>query len=60
MASSLAVTYTPCATFSRKQTGDIITFAQFEEGHFLSKNCNNAENGDKSKDDSIIPPLLIE
>ena len=27
------VTYTPCATSSREQTGDIITFAQFEEGN---------------------------
>ena len=27
-----SVTYTPCATSSREQTGNIITFAQFEEG----------------------------
>ena len=27
------VTYTPYATSSKEQTGDIITFAQFEEGN---------------------------
>ena len=27
-----AVTYTPYATSSKEQTGDVITFAQFEEG----------------------------
>ena len=26
------VTYTPYATYSRKQTSDVITFAKFEEG----------------------------
>ena len=30
------VTYTPCATSSREQTGNIILFAQFEEGNLLS------------------------
>ena len=29
----LEVTYTPCDTSSREQTGDIITFTQFEEGN---------------------------
>ena len=52
-----AVTYTPCATSSRGKTGDIITFAQFEEGNILTKTCNDAESGD---DDTIIPPMLIE
>ena len=27
----------PYATYSRRKTGDIITFAQFEEGHLLSE-----------------------
>ena len=31
MATSPAVTYTPCATSSREKTGNIITFTQFEE-----------------------------
>ena len=53
-----AVTYTPCATSLTEQTGDIIMFAQFEEGNILTKNCNNAESGEKSDDNSIIPPVL--
>ena len=32
MAMHLAVTYTPHATSLKEQTGDVITFAQFEEG----------------------------
>ena len=54
------VTYTPCAMSSREQTGDIITFAQFDEGNIFTKTRNNAESGDESNDDSIMPPLLIE
>ena len=37
MAMRLDVTYTPCATSSREQTGNIITFAQFEEGNIFTK-----------------------
>ena len=33
MVMRTAVTYTPCATSSREKTGDLITFAQFEEGN---------------------------
>ena len=51
-----AVTYTPCATSLRKKTGDIITFAQFEEGNISTKTRNDAESGDKSDDDSSMPP----
>ena len=43
-----AVSYTPYAISSRGETGNIITFAQFEEGNslsethnLLSKNCDN-------------------
>ena len=54
------VTYTPCAMYSRGVTGDIITFTQFEEGDILPKTRNNAESGDESNDDSILPPLLSE
>ena len=32
MATRLAVAYTPCDTYLRGETGDIIPFAQFEEG----------------------------
>ena len=50
----LAVTYTSYGTSSREKTGDIITFAHFEEGDILSKTCNDAESGDKSDNLSII------
>ena len=33
MAMRLYVSYTPCATSLREQTGDIITFTNFEEGN---------------------------
>ena len=46
MAMLLDVTYTPCATSSREKTGNIITFAQFEEGNILIKTLNDAESGD--------------
>ena len=48
MAMRLAVTYTPYATSSKEQTGDIITFAQFEEGYLLSETLNDTESGDES------------
>ena len=32
-----AVTYTPYAASSKEQTGDVITFAQFEEGNIWGK-----------------------
>ena len=57
MAMRPDVTYTPCATSSRKQIGNIITFKQFESGNILTKTCNNAESGDESDDDSMMPPL---
>ena len=53
-----SVTYTPCATSSREQIGNIITFAQFEEGNLVSKTCNDAEIGDRSDDNSIMPPVM--
>ena len=53
-----SVTYTPCATCSREQTGNIITFAQFEEGNIWTKTRNDEERRDESYDNSIIPPLL--
>ena len=51
------IIYTPCATSLRGKTGDIITFAYFEEGNILTKTRNYAEIG---YDDSIMPPLLIK
>ena len=43
-----AVTYTPYAKSSKEQTGDVITFAQFEEGNLLTETRNDIESGDKS------------
>ena len=54
MIMRLAVMYTPYGTSSREQTGDIITFTQFEEGNILAKTCNNAESSDKCDNKSII------
>ena len=38
------VSYIPYATSSHEQTGDIITFAHFEEGGLVENKCN-AEEG---------------
>ena len=48
------VTYTPYATSSREKTGDVITFAQFEEGTILTETRNDAESGDKSDSESLM------
>ena len=39
---------------SPPQTGDVITFAQFEEGGILTKTRNDAERGDESDNESIM------
>ena len=49
-----AVTYTSYATSSKEQTGDVITFTQFEEGNILTESCNDAESGDESNNESIM------
>ena len=49
-----AVTYTPYTTSSKEQTGDVITFAQFEEGDLLSETRNDTESGDESDSESIM------
>ena len=54
MAMRQAVTYTPYETSSNKQTGDVITFAQFEEGNILTETRNNIESGDKSDSESVM------
>ena len=48
------VTYTPYATSSKEQTGDVITFTQFEEGNLISKICNYTEIGDEFDSESIM------
>ena len=54
MAMCPAVTNNPYATSSKEQTGDVITFAQFEERGLLTETRNNTESGDKSDSDSIM------
>ena len=54
MAMHPAVTYTPYGTSLREQTGDIITFPQFEEGKILNETCNDAESGEESDSKSLM------
>ena len=54
LAMRPTVTYTLYATSSKEQTGDVITFAQFEEGNLLSETRNYTESGDKSNSESIM------
>ena len=49
-----AVTYSLYATSSKEQTGDIITFALFEEGNLISETRNDTESGDESDSESIM------
>ena len=60
MEMSTTVAYTHYTTSPREQTGNIITFTQFEEGNKLNKTHNDAENVDKPNDNSIMPLLLSE
>ena len=54
MAMRPTVTYTLYATSSKKQTGDVITFTQFEEGNLLTEIRNDTESGDESDSESIM------
>ena len=54
MAMRPAVTYTPYATSSKEQTGDVITFTQFEEGNLLNETSNDTESDDASDSKSIM------
>ena len=48
------MTYTPYAVSSREQTGNVIMFAQFEEGNILTKTRKDAESGNESDNESIM------
>ena len=48
------VTYTPYATSSKEHTGNVITFAQFEEGNLISETCNDTEICDEHDSESIM------
>ena len=54
MATCLAVTYTPYATSSKEQTGNVITFAQFEERNIWTKTRNDTEIGEEYDNESIM------
>ena len=54
MAMRLAVKYTPYAKSSKEQTGNVITFAHFEEGNLLTETRNDAESFDKSDSESLM------
>ena len=58
MAMRPSVSHIPCATSPREQTGNIITFTQFEEWNLLSESCEDVESGDESDDNSIMLPLI--
>ena len=47
LAMRPTVTYTPYATSSKEQTGNIIIFAQFEEGNLISETRNDTESGEE-------------
>ena len=49
-----AVTYTLYATSSKEQTGNVITFVQFEEGNLLTETRNDTESGDESDSKSLM------
>ena len=44
----------------RDQTGNIITFTQFEECNLLSETRDDTEKSNKYDDNSTLPPLIIE
>ena len=60
MAVLPSVSYTTYAISSRGKTGYIITSAQFEEGGLSSETRDDAESGNKSDNNSAMPPLISE
>ena len=54
MAMRPAVTYTPYATSLKEQTGNIITFTQFEGENILLETRNDAESDDEYDNESIM------
>ena len=49
-----AVPYTHYATYSKEKTGNVIKFAQFEEGDLLTETLNDTESGDEYNRRSIM------
>ena len=54
MAMRPAVTYILYATSSKEQTGDVITFAQFEEGNILTETRNDTESCGEYNRESLM------
>ena len=54
MAMRPEVMYTPYDTSSKEQTGDLITFAQFEEGNLVTETHNDTESGDECGNESLM------
>ena len=54
MAMRPAVMYTTYDTSLKEQTGDVITFARFEEGNILTETRNDEESSDESDNESIM------
>ena len=54
------MSYIPYATSSKDQTGDITTYAQFEEGGLLSETRDDKESGNESDEYSTFAPLNSE
>ena len=61
------MSYTYYATSLREQTGDIITFTQFEEGNLLSETHylwsetrDNTESGNEYDENPTLAPLINE
>ena len=54
MAMCPTVPFTPYAKSYKKQTGNVVTVAQFEEGGLLTETCNDTESGDESDSESIM------
>ena len=48
------MTYNPYVVSLKEQTGDVIAFAQFEEGNIWTENRNDAESGNESDNESNI------
>ena len=44
----------PVCDISEEQTGNVITFAQFEEGNILTETRNDTESGDESDSESLM------
>ena len=58
MAMHPSMSYTPYSKSSRENTGNIITFAQFEEGNLFFGARDDTESGIKYDDDNTMSPLI--